>query len=154
LKKYKTMAFSLPQDLELRLQKVVHRARHERRLAEYLGLTPPIEALSVDSNGFTPTDYAALQSVVGRTSLTGTDLLSYVLLPNDAVTGDMRKRARRIIHDTRIRNRQVRKTAIVNLSRVVSALINLSLESLPAQETLDAPAKPSGRKGRNARQAA
>jgi hypothetical protein len=155
MKMHKTMAFSLPQDLELRLQKVVKRAQIDRLLADHLGLTPPVESIPMDAHGFTPDDYAVLQGIVLRRDLTGPDLVSYALLPSTTVTTYMRQRVRRLIRETRARNRRVRKTAVINLSRVVSALIKLGLESLPpAQEIVDAPVKSGRRKGRHARQAA
>jgi hypothetical protein len=154
MKMHKTMAFSLPQDLELRLQKLVLRAQKDRALADYLGLKAPVESIGMDEHGFTPDDYAVLQSIVLRRDLTGPALVSYALLPSGSVTAYMRQRVRQLIRETRARNRSARKTAVINLSRVVSALIKLSLDTLPAQETVDAPVKSSSRKGRHARQAA
>jgi hypothetical protein len=154
MRKYKTMAFSLPQDVELHLRQVMASAQVNRALADHLGLTPPIEAIPMDAYGFTVDDYAVLQGIVLRRDVTGPELVSYALLPSDKVTSDMRQRARRLIGETRVRNRRARKTAIINLSRIVAALLKLGLESLPVQEIVDAPTKSGSRKGRHARQAA
>ena len=147
-------SFSLPSTLSNRLDQFVDRVRLDSKLVAKLNLNaaspPPLE---VDQRGLTATDYQALQKLL-HSEASGDNLIKL------GWTHPMYSHAARSLvvkaqrHNLKAKRREelTQKTANVNFSRVVAALLLKGLETLETDHA--ATAKSAGRTRRDARKAA